>query len=88
MPQSEIWYIEQVRRRGECSTAVVAEKFIAVHIVNITKFGKLILVKSLNVVPSTLWHRTIFSFADTDNEGEFLMGGYKWMKKLAVKDAN
>ena len=88
MPQSEIWYIEQVRRRGECSTAVVAEKFIAVHIVNITKFGKLILVKSLNVVPSTLHYKTIFSLTATDNEGEILMGGHKWMKKLAVKVSN
>ena len=63
MPQSEIWHIEQVRRRGMSSTAVVAEKFIAVHIVNITKFGKLILVKSLNVVPSGDYERSILSFA-------------------------
>ena len=67
------------------ATALVAERDGMVHVVNISKFGKLHLLKSFNVVPSTIAvcpH--IMCLTKTKTAGHYLCGGYRWHRMVKV----
>ena len=70
------------------ATALVAERDGMVHVVNISKFGKLHLLKSFNVVPSSFKkYHVILSLSKTKNAGEYFFGGSPWARivKLNVQ---
>ena len=61
------------------ATALVAERDGMVHVVNISKFGKLHLLKSFNVVPSSAKDdHYIMCFSKTKNAGDYFVGGMRW----------
>ena len=72
-------------KRG-MATAIVAERDGMVHVINISKHGKLHLVKSLDVVPSSKSGilKVIGCMAKTKHKDLVFMGGAGWWCTLKV----
>ena len=84
MKGSEVWFMEVMNRSNNKSTVLLAEKFTAVHIVNVTKFGKLVYIKNINVVPSNIENKIILTVAAMKEKGKYLIAGHKWIRSLEL----
>ena len=68
---------------------LVADRNGTVHVTGIARSGKIAVLSSKFLIPSsqTGKNQVIAFVTKLDPEGEFVLGGMQWIKKLAVKIA-
>lgn len=78
--------MEIVAEKKHMAVALVVERDGMVHVVSISKFGKLHLLENFDVVPSSAvggQHR-IMCFTKTKTIGEYFAGGSQWHRIVKV----
>lgn len=84
---SELMFAEVVAERNRMAVMIVAERDGFVHVVTVSKHGKLSKVTSFDVVPPNVVgkHKVIWCMAKTQIPNTVLIGGWGWSRTVKIK---